>query len=113
MAGKETKLYGDDSCPNQLQSQSSSGGTTGVKGQRDSKKVSCTVCDYDYHVYIYMHIYLLKDFFHHPPLSLTKESGCVLPTSMFVGGRSSNCLHCEAWNRMMAVCMNANTNTTF
>ena len=40
MGGKETKLYGDDSCPNQLQSQSSPwslGGGTGVEGQRDGK----------------------------------------------------------------------------
>ena len=33
-------MYGDDSCPNQLQSQSSPGGlggATGVEGQRDGK----------------------------------------------------------------------------
>ena len=33
-------LYGDNSCPNQLQSQSSPGGlggATGVEGQRDGK----------------------------------------------------------------------------
>ena len=40
MGGKETKLYGNDSCPNQLQSQSSPGclgDDTGVEGQRDGK----------------------------------------------------------------------------
>ena len=37
---RKQKLYGDDSCPNQLQSQSSPGGlggATGVEGQRDGK----------------------------------------------------------------------------
>ena len=37
---RKQKLYGDDSCPNQLQSQSSPGGlgcAAGVEGQRDSK----------------------------------------------------------------------------
>ena len=37
---RKQKLYGDDSCPNQLQSQSSPGGlggSTGVEGQRDGK----------------------------------------------------------------------------
>ena len=53
MGGKETKLHGEDSCPTQLQSQSSPGGlgcATGVEGQRDGKfrdgefgKVSCIV----------------------------------------------------------------------
>ena len=40
VGGKETKLYVDDSCPNQLNSQSSPGGldgTAGVEGQRDGK----------------------------------------------------------------------------
>ena len=37
---RKQKLYGDDSCPNQLQSQSSPGGlggAAGVEGQRDGK----------------------------------------------------------------------------
>ena len=37
---RKQKLYGDDSCPNQLQSQSSPGGlrgATGFEGQRDGK----------------------------------------------------------------------------
>ena len=37
---RKQKVYGDDSCPNQLQSQSSPGGlggATGVEGQRDGK----------------------------------------------------------------------------
>ena len=37
---RKQKLYGDDSCPNQLQSQSSLGGlggTAGVEGERDGK----------------------------------------------------------------------------
>ena len=37
---RKQKLYGDDSCRNQLQSQSSPGGvgvTAGVEGQRDDK----------------------------------------------------------------------------
>ena len=37
---RKQKLYGDDSCPNQIQSQSSlggQGGATGVEGQRDGK----------------------------------------------------------------------------
>ena len=41
---KKQKVYGDDSCPNQLQSQSSHGGL-GVPGQRDGKfqggKLNC------------------------------------------------------------------------
>ena len=44
-------MYGDDSCPNQLQSQSSPGGlggATGVEGQRDGKfwegKLYCYAC---------------------------------------------------------------------
>ena len=40
---RKPKLYGDDSCPNQLQSQPSPtglGGATGVEGQR-AGKVSC------------------------------------------------------------------------
>ena len=50
---RKQKLYGEDSCPTQLQSQSSPGGlggATGVEGQRDGKfrdgefgKVSCIV----------------------------------------------------------------------
>ena len=45
---RKQKLYGDDSCPNQLQSQSSPGGlggATGVEGQgmASSGKVSCIV----------------------------------------------------------------------
>ena len=45
---RKQKLYGEDSCPNQLQSQSSPGGlggATGVEGQRDvsSGMVSCIV----------------------------------------------------------------------
>ena len=42
---RKQKLYGDDSCPNQLQSQSSPGGVggaTGVEGV-SSGKVSCIV----------------------------------------------------------------------
>ena len=30
-------MYGDNSCPNQLQSPGSLGGATGVEGQRDGK----------------------------------------------------------------------------
>ena len=46
MGGKETKFYGDNTCPNQLQSQSSTGGlegATGVEGQRDGRFRSCVV----------------------------------------------------------------------
>ena len=53
---RKQKLYGDDSCPTQLQSQSSPGGlggATGVEGQRDGKfrdgefregKLYCVCC---------------------------------------------------------------------
>ena len=53
---RKQKLYGDDSCPNQLQSQSSPGGlggATGVEGQRDGEfwdgefregKLYCVCC---------------------------------------------------------------------
>ena len=40
MEVRKQKLYGDDSCPNQLQSQSSPGGlggATGVEGQKEGK----------------------------------------------------------------------------
>ena len=45
---RKQKLYGDDSCPNQLPSQSSPGGlggATGVEGQRDGKfRELCLLC---------------------------------------------------------------------
>ena len=57
---RKQKLYGDDSCPNQLQSQSSPGGlrcAAGVEGQRDgkSRKVICIV--FAMHVeYLLLHV---------------------------------------------------------
>ena len=51
---RKRKLYGDDSCPNQLQSQSSPGGLEGatrVEGQRNGKGKLYSVC-YACRVYV-------------------------------------------------------------
>ena len=55
---RKQKVYGDDSCPNQLQSQflpGGLGGATGVEGQRNGKFVNCIV--FVMHVeYLLLHV---------------------------------------------------------
>ena len=66
---RKQKLYGDDSCPNQLQSQSSPGGlggATGVEGQISSVmvssgKVSCIVYLLLRVICVLMHVHVLVD----------------------------------------------------
>ena len=103
---RKQKLYGDDSCPNQLQSQSSPGGlgsATGVEGQRDGKlycvcyacRVSVAACSVLMEVHVYTCGCKCKcDNVHSCMDTCTWQSSIYTQDSFFFFQRK----HCPGWD---------------